>query len=301
MLANLLLNLHKKIMPGRQKLPRTNLMASDIFKLEGLEQRVLLSASLDDGALMIEGTDVSDSIVVDVDPADENMVRVNINDEVTTYLAENIQHIRINAGEGDDTITIDLPQSLEGIRSRVFGGEGNDQITTGGGRDAIFGGAGDDQINAGGGNDFVRGGDGNDQIDGGDGNDRLMGGNGDDVINGSDGDDRLSGGDGDDIIDGGVGADRIRDSRGDNTIAENDGDDTIIDGDGDNNLRGRRRSGHSRSRRGTADRPEMPNRPEMPSQPGMQNPLEMKIQRKMRRPGMIRHNMVDLVDLTGQL
>ncbi|KPP91205.1 MAG: putative Ca2+-binding protein [Rhodobacteraceae bacterium HLUCCA08] len=69
-------------------------------------------------------------------------------------------------------------------RDLVFGGAGNDTITTGDDRDTIFGGAGNDVIDAGIDDDYVEAGEGDDTVIGGEGRDTILGGDGDDVLYG---------------------------------------------------------------------------------------------------------------------
>jgi Ca2+-binding RTX toxin-like protein len=72
----------------------------------------------------------------------------------------------------------------------------------------VFGGTGDDRLTTAGGNDGLFGGDGNDTLNGGDGTDLFSGGEGDDVF--------LGVGIGD-VVDGGPGSDRVRVDLGDDT------------------------------------------------------------------------------------
>ena len=66
----------------------------------------------------------------------------------------------------------------------VYGGSGNDTISTGDDDDTIYGGTGNDQIDAGIDDDYVEGGDGDDTIIGSEGNDEIYGGGDDDTIYG---------------------------------------------------------------------------------------------------------------------
>ena len=104
--------------------------------------------------------------------------------------------------EDDAGIIIDL--AAHGLEA-VFGGTGNDTLTTTGtGAVALDGGRGDDTLT------------------GGDGDDRLFGSAGDDTLTGNGGDDVLDGGAGTDRLEGGAGDDLYRFGRG-------DGRDTIRD------------------------------------------------------------------------
>ncbi|MEC7257372.1 MAG: calcium-binding protein, partial [Pseudomonadota bacterium] len=157
-------------------------------------------------------------------------------------------------------------------RDTVYGGDGDDVITTGDDNDIIFGGAGDDvidggldddTIDGGEGKDFIVGGEGSDVIDGGAGDDTIYGGlnpaypdatnirdngsngqpdpvtdNGNDVIHGGDGNDRIFGQDDDDTIYGDDGDDYIEGGIDDDSLYGGAGDDTIFGGQGNDLLDG---------------------------------------------------------------
>jgi len=94
----------------------------------------------------------------------------------------------INAGEGDDTISVSsaiaLPVTMRGGLGndilvgasgpdKLIGGEGNDKIAGRGGDDLIFGGPGSDELLGGAGSDVLRGGS-TDVLRGGSGRDTLI-------------------------------------------------------------------------------------------------------------------------------
>ncbi|WP_068309682.1 Hint domain-containing protein [Aliiruegeria sabulilitoris] len=156
----------------------------------------------------------------------------------------------------------------------VYGGAGNDTITTGDDADYIDGGEGDDTIDGGldadtifggDGADTIIGGEGSDEIDGGAGDDVIYGGlgsdpaldpanikddgtdtfgadptpdNGMDVIHGGDGNDTIYGQDDDDTIYGDAGNDYIDAGIDDDYVEGGEGDDTILGGQGDDELHG---------------------------------------------------------------
>ncbi|MCR5662201.1 MAG: hypothetical protein K6G50_08745 [bacterium] len=170
---------------------------------------------------------------------------VSVNGEEYSYTEDEAKTLIIDAGEGNDNITVD-----SGVRNELFitGGHGNDNIKGGGGEDTIVdsygantldGGAGNDVIIAHGyaddgegyANNVIKGGAGNDYLEGGFGNDTIDGGRGSDYIYGLDGDDTLKGG-------FGFGADYIDGGHGNDTLEGGWGDDKLFGGDGDDVIKG---------------------------------------------------------------
>ena len=117
----------------------------------------------------------------------------------------------INAGPGNDRVTIEDVNGASGILLVVNGENGGDTINAGGAD------LGDVRllVQGGDGNDVITGSDGDDVLRGDDGNDTVDGGAGDDTINGGANHDSLSGGDDDDRIDGGADNDTIAGGAGD--------------------------------------------------------------------------------------
>ncbi|WP_405583737.1 calcium-binding protein [Streptomyces sp. NBC_01092] len=109
-------------------------------------------------------------------------------------------YTEINLGSGNDTWTGTGREALH-----VFGGPGDDTITTSG-YSTIDGGAGDDTLH-GSGDVSVLGGAGDDVLQGGEGTQSLVGQQGDDSIHGGPGDDLLSGNEGNDVLYGDDGDD----------------------------------------------------------------------------------------------
>ncbi len=139
--------------------------------------------------------------------------------------------VQLFGGAGDDTLT-----STTGDDT-LIGGIGDDNSTGGAGRDVLFdpfgddllqGGAGEDNLYSPDGQNRLEGGIGNDALRAGFGNDRLNGGLGDDALIADDqtgstlwfGDDTLVGGGGNDLLEGGAGQDVF-------VFGTNDGTDTI--------------------------------------------------------------------------
>lgn len=189
------------------------------LSLETLEDRTLLAANLTavlaNQVLSVKGTNQADAIVVrqvkdkvsidgmKIQTDSGKKLNVNVND---------LKRIEVNAGAGDDAITINTDQATtkpSKYKVVINAGDGNDTVTGGFGNDVIHGNAGDDALN---------GGSGNDRLFGDDGADAILGASGDDLLDGGNGDDRLDGGDGADAILGDDGADVLRGGSGDDLL-----------------------------------------------------------------------------------
>ncbi len=120
-------------------------------------------------------------------------------------------------GEGDDEMTSSTAinvltgeggnDSMSTTSGGCSGGQGDDVCTGGDGEDDFTGGAGDDRLFGNGGNDDIGMGKGNDLCRGGAGNDVCTAGQGNDVSFGEAGNDRVWGFDGRDRCSGGPGRD----------------------------------------------------------------------------------------------
>src|SRR5258706_860332 len=160
-----------------------------------LKSRTLLTAAVWTINGDRDGTFTDDTIVIQLDPNNAKQPQAVVNDGiVSTRLIKNVRGIQINAGGGDDDITVDLGPDLDNIDSTIFGGRGDDTITGGSGDDNIRGGGGDDETSGGLGNDDIWGGGGNDQPTGGEGADQIAGQDGKDTIPGRLGEETPPGG-----------------------------------------------------------------------------------------------------------
>ena len=179
------------------------------FLIEGLESRQLRSVTptLAEGVLTLAGTDQKDAVVLTVNA--EGMLDVKSGRDLFSYSVADLTKIVVNAGAGNDKITVRENEGPLLVDMVVDGGEGNDAIQTGSGNDIIDGGAGNDKCDGGAGDDVIFGGEGNDKLSGGDDNDQIDAGDGKDKIAGDGGDDNLDGGDGKDVVKAGDGADRL--------------------------------------------------------------------------------------------
>lgn len=172
------------------------------------------------------------------------------NDLITINDVDNVgaMQILVNGELGEDTV-IGSGASLGLVRLLIDGGDGEDSLTGTDDNDTILGGDGNDLIAGGGGNDTLRGGDGADVIDGGAGNDlvqgegrndSLLGSNGEDTIEGGNGNDTIAGGAGDDSAAGGFGNDFVNGEAGDDIILGDEGFDKVIGGAGNDTVDGGR-------------------------------------------------------------
>lgn len=195
---------------------RRDLSIGRQFTAETLEDRALLSASSSFSAgrwtinADVNPQSPGETIVIDQNPADSSQLRLVING--STFAVQSINRLRsitVNAGAGDDTVTIQLPASLSRVAVTVNGGTGNDTLNSG-----------DHPAT-------LRGGDGDDILNGGSGNDRLFGGKGADIVNGGGGNDLLQGDDGEDNLRGGAGLDRLIGGKGRDWIYSTDHTDSL--------------------------------------------------------------------------
>ena len=165
----------------------------NVGAMQKLEDRRLLSASVIEGVLTVEGTDGADEIVVSLNTSDPAATKldVKLNGVTSSFDLSSVTSISISGGEGDDIITISDVGGAIDLAAKLLGG---------GGKDVLTGGAGNDVLEGGNGKDVLVGGAGNDQLDGGNGKDMLSGGLGDDTLVGGRGKDKLDGGEGTNVL-----------------------------------------------------------------------------------------------------
>ncbi|MCX7422545.1 MAG: hypothetical protein NT013_23785 [Planctomycetia bacterium] len=176
----------------------------------------------------------------------------NINlDQVTNVTYPNLSSIRVDGGNGNDTIVGspfygdsllggDGKDTISGQAGAdtIDGGDGTDSIIGGDGNDSLIGEDGNDTITGDAGDDIIAGGNHQDSIDGGAGNDTIDSGQSNDVVNGGDGDDFINGMDGADVLNGDAGNDSILGGALDDTINGGDGNDTLLGQAGQDSIDG---------------------------------------------------------------
>ncbi|HVT89870.1 MAG TPA: calcium-binding protein [Tepidisphaeraceae bacterium] len=206
--------------------------------VENLEKRVFLSATLGlDGTLTVAGgpSTAIDRIMITVDDIFNPhalVVSTDYDSFSSQFVISQVNTIVINAGDGDDTVSVDpsvLIPCLINLDATPFNntGDGNDVCNSGGGDDTIICGNGNDAVGDTGGDDSILCGAGNDTVAAGSGNDFVNGEGDFDVIQGQDGNDSILGGAGNDNLDGGVGDDTIQGGAAPDTMEGGDGFDFV--------------------------------------------------------------------------
>lgn len=145
-----------------------------MFRIEKLEARQLLSASLDaSGLLTVDGTNRNDKMTISVDPTASDTLDANVNGKIDKFKIADVKDIRMFGLAGNDVMKIDQKNGKIKIPVTMNGGKGNDKLIAGDGNAVLHGGEG---------NDTLVGGAGNDNLDGGAGNDSITGGGGSNIF-----------------------------------------------------------------------------------------------------------------------
>jgi len=153
----------------------------DMFEM--LEGRRMFSVALNGTDLTVTGdTGATPNDVVRITQQDAATIRVEENGVVTFFNTNSVARIVVNAGAGNDTVSVAAAVTKNAV---IDGGDGDDDLTGGGGNDVITGGAGNDSLNGGSGNDVLDAGAGNNRLRGGAGNDRMTAGTGADDFDGN--------------------------------------------------------------------------------------------------------------------
>lgn len=153
-----------------------------VFEL--LETRTLLSATLINGTLDVEGTRRADVIDFSFKLNDPGHIVVSINGTPFGFRSSKVGQIVVNCGLGNDTVNRNpnaMPNDVAKPTTIICGG-GNDRISGNKGNNSIEGQDGNDSILTFGGNDFISGGAGIDSLTGGGGRDTLHGDHGSDFL-----------------------------------------------------------------------------------------------------------------------
>lgn len=224
--------------------------------IEALENRQCLAADIvlngTTGQLNITGSTGNDTAIV-------SQVQNTIATTLFTpdgpiyknFAAAQVTSLDFDGGAGNDTL-----RNSTGLKTRAFGGSGDDRLEGGSGVDHLIGADGNDVLVGNGGNDLLEGGNGRDLLEGsadndalygygetdnlfgGPGIDNLFAGDGNDYMDGNDGSDWLSGEGGHDTEHGSSGNDSVYGDVGNDTLYGGDGIDTLQGGPGDDVLDG---------------------------------------------------------------
>ena len=108
------------------------------------------SAAVQDGTLVIDGSNHADAITIGV-AADPSKLSVDLGSgaPALTFARSTFGSISVALGNGDDTFAVNPTGQFNNIRLTVSGGNGNDTIRGSDGNDVIFGDLGDDNIDGG--------------------------------------------------------------------------------------------------------------------------------------------------------
>jgi Ca2+-binding RTX toxin-like protein len=199
--------------------------------------------------LSVNTSDDTNILTVDQDMMD----RLVISEGTASVTVDStVASVNINAGGGNDSVTVNNVSGVGLMELQINGDAGNDvvdasatalgllrlEISGGIGDDILTGSQGDDVIHGNENNDMIFGGMGNDTLNGNAGDDAADGQGGDDSIDGGDGNDNLLGGEGNDFLDGGFGNDFADGGRGDDTLMGGFGNDALIGSFGNDSLDG---------------------------------------------------------------
>jgi Ca2+-binding RTX toxin-like protein len=216
-----------------------NVQTSVRIDMEINSSECRLMKSSDSKYLMLQ-TKMSDDLLLVKDYFNENdnyIHSIRFSDGViwdSNYLNNNIKEIAYILTSGRDVVDgKDLAD-----KKIIYSQDGSDELFMKYGKHIIYGGRGDDNISTGAEDDEIYGGSGWDRIWGYDGNDRILGGSGEDRLNGLDGDDYIDGGTDNDEIDGGEGHDTLYGGSGHDRIWGNKGNDIIYGNEGNDFLHG---------------------------------------------------------------
>jgi Ca2+-binding RTX toxin-like protein len=164
------------------------------------------SASVAYGTLTVVGTSANDEITLALAAGDPNTLQVDFGPSgpaVQSFDRSTFGAISVFLRSGDDQFAVQQANGAFADEAlTVYGGSGDDTITTGDGNDTIDGGAGNDTIHSGAGDDQILGRSGDDFVNGGRGTDTAFLGSGRDTF-------EWNPGEGSDVIDGGSGTDLL--------------------------------------------------------------------------------------------
>jgi Ca2+-binding RTX toxin-like protein len=160
------------------------------------------TATFNNGVLTASGDNLDNSLTISRDAAGKILVNGGAVAVIGgTPTVANTTLIRVFGLGGQDVITLSETNGALPV-ANLFGGAGNDVLTSGSGNDQLFGEAGNDTLLGKGGTDLLFGGGDNDTLTGGDGDDQAFGQAGNDRMIWNPGDDT-------DLNEGATGVDTV--------------------------------------------------------------------------------------------
>ena len=148
-----------------------------------------VSATLDNGTLLVRGTQADDKIALRLKAGDANVLEVDAGDDRSaefSFARADVARIVVDGRAGDDSLRIDESNGVftDTIPTALDGGPGDDTIFGGSGDETLFGGPGNDTIDGNRGADVAIMGSGADTFiwDPGDGSDTIEGQSGHDTM-----------------------------------------------------------------------------------------------------------------------
>jgi Ca2+-binding RTX toxin-like protein len=185
-------------------------LAAGVMLVASPPASAAVTATFSSGVLSVFGDNLDNSIVISRDAAGKILVNNGAVPVIGgTPTVANTALIRVFGVGGNDALSLSEANGALPA-ANLFGGGGNDTLTSGSGPDQLFGQAGNDRLLSKGGNDLLFGGSENDAMTGGDADDQAFGQSGNDraIWNPGDDTDLNEGGDGIDTaeVNGGNGA-----------------------------------------------------------------------------------------------
>jgi Ca2+-binding RTX toxin-like protein len=154
--------------------------------IERLETRRFLTvtAVFENGVMTVTGDNEANRVGISRNLDTGQLVVRSGDTQIGQAPYADVTSIVVNLLGGEDRLTTAANTAAASITKpmTVNGGEGSDNLQTGGGNDTVHGNGGNDSINTGAGNDNVFGDEGNDTMDGGPGADNFSGGAGLDSV-----------------------------------------------------------------------------------------------------------------------
>ncbi|RKQ84791.1 hemolysin type calcium-binding protein [Solirubrobacter pauli] len=194
----------------RTRLLSGGVLAASMLAVITASAQAAVTSSFTNGTLSINGDNLDNNIAISRNAAGQILVNGGaVPVAGGTPTVANTSLIQVFGLGGNDILTL---SEVNGAlpRANLFGGAGNDVLTSGSGADQLFGQAGNDTLLGKGGNDFLFGGTENDTLTGGDADDQVFGQSGDDRMIWNPGDDT-------DLNEGGENTDTVEVNGGNGT------------------------------------------------------------------------------------